>query len=109
MSSISASLSAGIIGADSTPVGMPALASAAIVSSRRCGVAARGSMTRARSRSSVVTDTVTQASRSAAISARMSMSRWISAPLVTIVTGWRKSRSTSRIERVTPSLRSAGW
>ena len=71
-----------------------------MVSSRRCGVAARGSMTRASLRSSVVTETVTQASRIAAISARMSMSRWISAPLVTIVTGWRKSRSTSRIERV---------
>ena len=37
------------------------------------------------------------------------MSRWISAALVTIVTGWLNSRSTSRIERVMPSRRSAGW
>ena len=66
-------------------------------------------MTRARPRSSVVTEIVTTASLSAAISARMSMSRWTSADLVTIVTGWRKSRSTSRIARVMPSLRSAGW
>ena len=76
---ISLSLSAGIIGAARTPVGIPAAARAAIVSSRRSGVAARGSMRRARARSSVVSEIVTIASRSLAISARMSMSRWISA------------------------------
>ncbi len=57
--SISPSLSAGIIGALSTPVGTPASASAAIVSSRRSGVEARGSITRARLRSRVVTEIVT--------------------------------------------------
>jgi hypothetical protein len=88
---------------------MPAAASAAIASRRRSGVAARGSMRRASPRSSVVTDTATMASRSRAISARMSISRVTRADLVTIVTGWRNSRRTSRIDRVMPSRRSAGW
>src|SRR5579883_1631253 len=58
MCSISLSLSAGSIGALSTPVGTPAAASAAMVSRRRSGAAARGSMTRASLRSRVVTETV---------------------------------------------------
>ena len=94
------SLSAGIIGEASTATGMPAWLSAAMVSRRRSGVAARGSILRASLRSSVVTDTATAASRSAAIGARKSMSRWTSADLVTMHRGCWNSRSTSRMRRV---------
>ena len=50
-------------------------ASARIASSRRCGAEARGSMSRASSLSSVVTDRTTSARLRLAMSARMSMSR----------------------------------
>ena len=109
MDSSSASVSAGITGAAITPVGMPAAASSRMVAIRRVGVAARGSSRRARVRSSVVTETHTCASPFAAMGARMSMSRSTSADLVTMPTGWPKAASTSRMERVMPNSRSAGW
>ena len=62
-------------GATITVVGMPACDSRRNVSSRRDGVAARGSMVRASSGSSVVTDSATFASLRSAMRARMSMSR----------------------------------
>ncbi len=57
MRSISGSLTKGITGETLTPTGTPASASVAIVRSRRCGEAARGSMMRASAASSVVSDT----------------------------------------------------
>src|SRR6185437_12437563 len=64
---------------------------------------------RARRRSSVVTEMATEARRSFAISARMSMSRATSADFVTMLTGWRNSRSTSSTRRVIWNFFSAGW
>ena len=58
-----------------------------MVSSRRGGVAARGSITRASLRSSVVTESATLARPSFAMAERMSMSRVTSADLVTIADG----------------------
>ena len=57
MRSSSGSLRKGITGETLTPTGTPARASVSMVRSRRCGAAARGSITRASSRSSVVIDT----------------------------------------------------
>ena len=62
-----------------------------MVSSRRCGVAARGSSWRASSRSSVVIEMATLARFFAAIGARMSMSRCTSVDLLTMPTGWLNS------------------
>ena len=92
IASISWSLRPGIIGAVITPTGTPASASALIASSRRCGAEARGSMSRASSLSSVVTDRNTSARLRLAMSARMSMSRVTRWFLVTMPTGLLKSR-----------------
>ena len=75
IASISWSFSPGSWAPSSTPVGMPAVDSARIASSRRCGAEARGSIARARSLSSVVIDTKTSARLRLAMSPRMSMSR----------------------------------
>jgi len=75
----------------------------------RRGAVARGSIRRASSPSSVVTDTYTRAIRRAAIGAMMSMSRSTSADFVTIVNGCSCSASTSSTERVTFHSRSIGW
>ena len=61
MRSISASLIAGMTGATITAVGMPAADNCRSASSRRPGVAARGSIVRASLGSSVVTDSATLA------------------------------------------------
>jgi hypothetical protein len=66
-------------------------------------------MLRASARSSEVTETPTEASPARPISPRMSASRSTSAPLVTTLTGWPKSRSTSSTPRMIPSFFSAGW
>ena len=66
---------------------MPAWLSARIVSIRRSGVEARGSMARASLRSRLVTETATQARFSAAMGANMSMSRVTRWFLVVMVTG----------------------
>ena len=95
MRSSSASFMPGIIGAASTPAGMPARASSAMAATRREGVAARGSMRRARFASSVVTDRQTCTRLRAARRRRMSRSRSTPADLVTMVTGWPKRSSTS--------------
>ncbi len=70
-----------------TAVGIFAAASCRIVSSRSEGLAARGSIFRARTGSSVVTDNATFAKPFFAIGARRSRSRKTSADLVTIATG----------------------
>ena len=88
---------------------MPASESRRIASSRRSGAAARGSIARASLRSSVVTESPAAAIPISAISPRMSASRSISAPLVRIATGWRKSCSTRRIARMIASFFSIGW
>ena len=108
MRSMSGSLRKGMIGETLTPTGTPALASASIVFSRRCGAAARGSMMRARYGSSDVTDTNTCTSFFAAIGATRSRSRSMPADFVTIVNGWSHADSTSMMERVMRSLRSTG-
>ncbi len=96
-------------GAIITRTGSPARLRVRIIASRRSGAAARGSMPRASSRSSVVTEIPTRARPRAASSPRMSASRSTSAPLVTMVTGWPKSRSTSRTPRMMPKRFSIGW
>ena len=58
---ISWSVSPGITGATNTPVGTPALVSFSIAFNRAAGWAVRGSMIRASSASSVVTDKNTAA------------------------------------------------
>ncbi len=100
MRSISASLIAGMTGATITDVGTPASESCRNASSRRAGVAARGSITRASFGSSVVTDSATLARLRFAMRERMSRSRSTSADLVTMPTGWPKRSSTSRIRRM---------
>ena len=105
----SASFSPGIIGAASTPAGTPARASSATACSRRAGVAARGSITRASAASSVVTDRYTRTSLRCAIERRISRSRSTPADLVTMLTGWLKRSSTSSTARVSFSVRSTGW
>ena len=65
------SLSEGMTGATSTVTGMPAWESVLIVASRRDGVAARGSISRASFASSVVTESATLARPFSAIGARM--------------------------------------
>ena len=102
------SLIAGMIGATITVVGTPAADSCRSASSRRAGVAARGSMVRASFGSSVVTDSATLARLRSAMRARMSRSRSTSADLVTMPTGWPARSSTSRIRRITWYLRSIG-
>ena len=87
MRSISDSFSAGITGATMTVVGTPAAESCLSASSRRSGVAARGSMARASLRSSVVTDSATLTRPRVAMRDRMSTSRVTSADLVTMPTG----------------------
>ena len=72
MRSISLSLMAGTMGATITLTGTPAALSARIASSRRGGVAARGSILRATVRSSVVTEMATLTSPRPAMRARMS-------------------------------------
>jgi len=74
-------------GANITAVGTPAALSARTASSRLAGVAARGSMLRASLRSSVVIDTATRHSPSAAAGPRMSRSRSTRADLVIRVKG----------------------
>ena len=96
------------MGAVITPTGTPASFSARMASSLRCGAEARGSMVRARSLSSVVTDRKTSARLRLAMSARMSMSRVTMWFLVTMPTGLLKSLSTRRIWRVIFSSRSTG-
>ena len=77
-------------------LGQPADRRAAGARARRRAAPSRGrACGRAWSR-----DSPAAASRSAAIAPRMSASRSISAPLVRIVTGWRKSRSTSSTARM---------
>ncbi len=92
-----------------TPTGTPARARAAIASSRRSGRAARGSMRRASSGSSVVTEKRTWAAPCRASSAKRSASRATSADLVIAETGFRNSANTSRQRRVIPSRPSTGW
>ena len=75
MRSISASLIAGMTGATITVVGTPASDSCRNASSRRAGVDARGSITRASFGSSVVTDSATLAMLRFAMRDRMSRSR----------------------------------
>src|SRR5690349_14945432 len=82
---MSLSLSAGMIGATSTPTGTPASASARIALIRRCGALARGSSFAARRLSSEFTETSTCTSPSRAIGASRSRSRSTSAFLVTRV------------------------
>ena len=77
----SLSVSCGITGATITPTGMPAAASRATSSSRRCGAGARGSSLRASSRSSVPIETKTRTRLRAASGASRSRSRSISAAL----------------------------
>jgi hypothetical protein len=108
MASISWSANAGISGATITAVGMPAAASSRIAESRRWGDGARGSSARASAGSRVVIDTATWTRPSRAIPASRSRSRRISADLVTMVSGWRVSASTSRMPRVTRNRRSTG-
>jgi hypothetical protein len=100
---------AGTTGANITPVGIPDDDSFEIAANRAAGPEARGSMRRFRSSSSVVRLTNTRTSCSAASVFRMSRSRTTRADLVTIVTGWCASVSTSRIERVMPIFFSSGW
>ena len=78
---------AGMIGATITVTGTPASASARIASMRRWGAAARGSMTRAMRRSSVVTEIAAFASPRSAMGARISMSRMTSCDLVISAVG----------------------
>ena len=75
-------------GATITEAGTPAAVSCRSASSRRAGVAARGSITRASLGSSVVTDSATLTRLRCAMRARMSRSRTTSADLVTMPTGW---------------------
>src|SRR6266699_3483444 len=81
-------------------VGIPAADNWRSVSSRREGVAARGSMVRASLASSVVTESATLARLRSAMRERMSMSRNTSAHLVTMPTGWPARSSTSRMRRM---------
>ena len=87
-------------GATSVEVGTPALTNCRSASSRRGGVAARGSMVRASLGSSVVTESATFTRSRLAMRARMSRSRSTSADLVTMPTGWPARSSTSRIRRM---------
>ncbi len=96
-------------GATITDVGTPAADSCRNASSRRAGVAARGSITRASLGSSVVTDSATLARLRFAMRDRMSRSRSTSADLVTMPTGWPECSSTSRIRRMIWYLLSIGW
>src|SRR6185437_13976686 len=98
MRSISLSLTAGITGAMSTPVGTPAAHGSRTMRRRAAGEAARGSSRRLSSISRVVTLTNTLTSLSFASDASRSRSRRISAPLVTMLTGCRVRSSTSRTE-----------
>jgi hypothetical protein len=74
-------------GATITEVGTPASERRRSVSSRRSGVAARGSMARAMRASSVVTDSATLTRLRRAMRERISRSRCTSADLVTMPTG----------------------
>ena len=85
--STSGSVSPGTTGATITRTGMPAFASRSITFSRRDGAAARGSIRRAITGSSVEIDTPTRVSPAAAIGANRSISRSISVPFVVIATG----------------------
>ena len=109
MVSISPSLIAGMIGATITVTGTPALASSSMACRRRSGALARGSRRRASPASSVVIEIATLTSPFAAIGASRSRSRSTSADLVTMPTGWLVRARTSRICRVTRSVRSTGW
>jgi hypothetical protein len=102
MASISLSLIAGTIGATITVTGTPASASMRIASMRRCGAAARGSITRAMRRSSVVTEIAAFASPRSAKRASTSISRMMSWLLVISDTGWRQRSMVSRMPRVMP-------
>ncbi len=96
-------------GATITPTGTPAFASVSIACSRRFGVEARGSSTRASSGSSVGIERCAEQAPSAASSMKRSTSRVIRWFLVITLTGLRASTSTSRQRRVMRSLRSIGW
>ena len=100
MRSISASLIAGMTGATMTDAGTPACDNRRSVSSRRAGVGARGSITRASLGSSVVTESATFTSLRSAMRVRMSRSRSIRLDLVTIPTGWPARSSTCRMRRM---------
>ena len=95
-------------GATIVEVGMPALTSCRSASSRRGGVEARGSMVRASSASSVVTEIATLTRLRLAMRARISRSRSTSADLVTMPTGWPARSSTSRMPRMICGARSIG-
>ena len=95
-------------GANITVTGMPASVSRRTASIRLPGVAARGSMLRARWRSIVVIEIATRVSLRCAMRLSTSMSRRISADLVMIVKGWLVRSSTSMICRVTRSCFSSG-
>ncbi len=79
-----------------------------MAASRRAGLAARGSMARAKAGLSVVIDRCTFARFLAAIRARMSASRSTPADLVTMLTGWLNRSSTSSTPRVIERVRSTG-
>ncbi len=87
---------------------MPASDRAAIGSSRREGVAARGSIARESLRSRLVIDRATFASPSFAMSDRTSISRMTGADLVTMPTGCRARCRTSRTSRTIRICRSIG-
>ena len=96
-------------GAIITPTGTLAAASSRTMRSRVAGDAVRGSSFVLRSLLKVVMLTATLVRPLAASSASRSKSRRISAPLVTMVTGWRYSSSTSSTARVTRWRFSPGW
>jgi hypothetical protein len=95
-------------GANITITGTPASDSRRIASTRRSGVAARGSMLRESLRSRLVTEIAARVSPSDAASASKSRSRRIRADLVITEKGCRKRTNTSITPRVTPSPRSWG-
>ena len=100
MCSISWSVIIGTTGATITPTGTPASLKARIARSLARGADARGSIRDAKRLSRVVTEKYTVTSRSRAIAASRSRSRSIIALLVTKLTGWRHSASTSSTSRV---------
>ena len=107
--SSSASLTRGMIGATSTPVGTPAERSVWIAFNRAFGEEVRGSRMRFKRLSSVVTLKITLTRLRFAIEARMSASRVTRLPLVTMPTGWWQRSSTSSTRRVTVRFFSIGW
>ncbi len=100
---------AGMIGATMAVTGTPASLKASIACNRRSGALALGSRRRASWGSSVVSGMATLTKPRLAIGARRSRSRSTRADLVVMPTGWLALASTSRMLRVTRSVRSTGW